>query len=79
MDENYGYYGEKLVLKAQQLGLNSCWVGLTYNKFKIPCIINKAKSLRLVIALGYGETQGRTHKSKNIMELCELEGYTTLV
>lgn len=74
MDEKCGYYGEKLVLKVQQLGLNSCWVGLTYNKFNIPCIINKGESIRLVIAIGYGETQGKPHKSKDTMELCKIEG-----
>ena len=26
LEEMCGYYGEKIVLKAQQLGLNSCWV-----------------------------------------------------
>ena len=30
--ERIGYYGEQLVLLAQTLGLNTCWVGLTYNK-----------------------------------------------
>ncbi|NMA95666.1 MAG: nitroreductase [Clostridiales bacterium] len=74
MDEKYGYYGQKVVLKAQQLGLNSCWVGLTYNKFKIPCIIGKGESIRLVIALGYGKTQGRARKSKDIMKLCKVDG-----
>lgn len=31
-EEKIGYYGEKLVLLAQTLGLNTCWVGLTYKK-----------------------------------------------
>ena len=26
LEEKAGYYGEKLVLKAQELGLNTCWV-----------------------------------------------------
>ena len=74
MDEKYGYYGERLVLKVQQLGLNSCWIGLTYNKSKIPYIIEKGEAVRLVIALGYGETQGKPHKSKDMMKLCKVEG-----
>ena len=37
-EENCGYYGEKIVLKAQQLGLNSCWVAMTYSKSKAPCV-----------------------------------------
>ena len=32
LDELCGYYGEKLVLAAQTLGLNTCWVGLTFQK-----------------------------------------------
>ena len=26
LDETVGYYGEKLVLEAQMMGLNTCWV-----------------------------------------------------
>ena len=32
VDEKIGYYGEKLVLKAQEIGLNTCWVAGTFNK-----------------------------------------------
>lgn len=32
LDERIGYYGEHLVLLAQTLGLNTCWVGLSYSK-----------------------------------------------
>jgi hypothetical protein len=32
LDEKIGYYGEQLVLLAQTLGLNTCWVGLSYSK-----------------------------------------------
>ena len=59
-----GYYGEKIVLKAQQLGLNTCWVALTYNKSKTNIIVNDDEKLYIVIALGYGENQGHPHKSK---------------
>lgn len=31
-EEKIGYYGEELVLLAQTIGLNTCWVGLTYKK-----------------------------------------------
>lgn len=33
-DEAVGYWGEKIVLKAQELGLNTCWVAMTYGKGK---------------------------------------------
>ena len=26
------YYGEKIVLKCQELGLNTCWVAMTHGK-----------------------------------------------
>lgn len=74
MDEKIGYYGEKLLIKAQQLGINSCWVGLTYSKSKTSCFINKGEKLHLVIALGYGVTQGSPRKSKGMMEVCKVEG-----
>lgn len=32
LDERVGYYGEHLVLMAQTLDLNTCWVGLSYSK-----------------------------------------------
>lgn len=32
LDEACGYWGERIVLKAQQLGLNTCWVAMTYKK-----------------------------------------------
>ena len=34
-DFRCGYYGEKIVLFAQQLGLNTCWAALTFNKKKV--------------------------------------------
>lgn len=34
-DVQIGYYGERLVLKAQELGLNTCWVAMSYNKIDL--------------------------------------------
>jgi hypothetical protein len=62
LDEKAGYYGEKLVLKAQELGLNTCWAALTHGKSK--AAVGKGEKLAIVIALGYGENQGTAHKSK---------------
>lgn len=73
-DEKCGYYGEKVVLKAQQLGLNSCWVAMSYGKTKVPCSVPKGQKLYVVIALGYGENQGVPHKSKSMEELCKVNG-----
>lgn len=64
LDELCGCYGERLVLKAQQLGLNTCWVAMSYKKVNGAFHINKGEKLTVVIALGYGKTQGVQHKSK---------------
>lgn len=73
LDEKCGYYGERLVLLAQQLGLNTCWVAMSYSKIKTAFTIDKGEKLCVVIALGYGETQGVAHKSKSMDEVVRTE------
>jgi len=63
-DELTGYYGEKVVLLAQTLELNSCWVGLTFKKVKTAYSVAQGEELKGVIALGYGATQGVQHPEK---------------
>ena len=63
-DEAIGYYGEKIVLLMQTLGLNTCWVGLTYKNIKNAYFLNEGESLKLVIACGYGEDGGVPHPQK---------------
>lgn len=70
-DYRCGYYGEKIVLFAQQLGLNTCWAALTFNKRKVRELIPEDETLCMVIALGYGETQGNARKSKTAAEVTE--------
>lgn len=65
LDELCGYYGEHLVLKAQQLGLNTCWVAMSYKKIPGVFQVRKDEKLTVVIALGYGQSQGLPHKSKS--------------
>jgi len=65
-DELLGYYGERIVIKAQMIGLNTCWVALTYRKHKAKIDIKSGEKLVCVIALGVGKNQGVPHKSKNI-------------
>ena len=72
--EKAGYYGEKLVLKCQELGLNTCWVAMTHGKSKAE--IKRGQKLLIIIALGYGETQGVMHKSKSISELSRADEVT---
>lgn len=68
LDETLGYYGEQLVLKAQELGLNTCWVALTHGKSR--AVVNKGEKMVCLIALGHGASQGVAHKSKPLPELC---------
>lgn len=73
-DFRCGYYGEKLVLQAQKLGLNTCWTALTFNKKKVLELIPEGETLCMVIALGFGETQGTQHRSKRPDQVSELSG-----
>ncbi len=73
-DEQVGYHGEKLVLYAQSLGINSCWVALTYDKSKINLRLTSQEKVYIVIALGYGVHQGKPHKNKPLEKLCSCKG-----
>lgn len=64
LDEKCGYYGERIVLSAQTLGLNTCWVALTYKKIPEAFTVGRDEKLLMVIAIGYGESQGKPHSSK---------------
>lgn len=66
LDENLGYCGERIALRAQMLGLNTCWVALSFQKgtAKKRCAIAVGEKLVCVLSLGYGATQGVPHRSK---------------
>ena len=72
MAKQAGYYGERLVLYAQRLGLNTCWVALTYERSKVTA--EKGNEIYVVIALGYGENEGVQHRSKPYEKLIKAEG-----
>ena len=74
LEETCGYYGQRLVLKAQQLGLNTCWVAMSYRKVKTAFTLEMGEKLCVVIALGYGETQGVAHKSKSLQQITTVRG-----
>ena len=74
LSELCGYYGELLVLEAQKMGLNTCWVAGTYQKNKTVCEIASDERLVCVIALGYGENSGKPHKGKSIEKLYKCDG-----
>ena len=72
--EKLGYYGERIVLLAQSLGLNTCWVAMTVSKsiVKKNIEVKFDEKLRIIISLGYGSTQGAEHKSKEISKFCTM-------
>lgn len=73
LEEKLGYYGEKLVHKAQELGLNTCWVAMTHGKSAAR--VAKGEKLVCLISLGYGTESGVAHKSKTREAVCrELSG-----
>ena len=74
LEEKVGYYGERIALFAQSLGLNTCWVAMTMSKgiIKKNCTIASEENLTVVLSLGYGENQGVAHKSKDMDVLCSV-------
>lgn len=66
-----GYFGARLMIKAQQLGLNTCYVTNTYNAKKCQGSLASDEELVGVIAIGYGMTNGTPHKSKSMEKLCK--------
>ena len=76
LDERIGYYGEHLVLLAQTLGLNTCWVGLSYSKIPGTYVLGDNEQIACYIALGYGETQGVNRKTKTVEQVSNANDIT---
>lgn len=76
LDERVGYYGEQLVLYAQMLGLNTCWVGASYSKVPGTYVLEEGEKIACYIAVGYGETQGSAHKGKTAAQVSNVSDET---
>ena len=76
LDERIGYYGERLVLLAQTIGLNTCWVGLSYKKIPDTYVLEEGEVIKAYIAIGYGETQGSGHKIKTVEQVSNASDIT---
>ena len=70
LDEKCGYWGQKIVIAAQMMGLNTCWVALSYKKIPGAFEVEKDEKLTLVIAIGYGKNEGKERKSKTPEDVC---------
>jgi len=66
-----GYWGEHLTLFAQTLGVNSCWAAGTYRKIPDAYTVPAGEKMLMVIALGYGENQGKPHKGKTYQQVTD--------
>ena len=73
-ETDVGYYGEKLVILAQMLGLNTCWVALTYKRGQVPIKAKSGEKFYIVISIGYGRHRGLPRKSKPMEKLCFVKG-----
>lgn len=71
-DEAIGYWGQKIVLAAQDMGLNTCWCALCSRK-KSRAVVAPGKKIRLIIAVGHGKTQGFSRKTKGVEALSSVE------
>lgn len=72
LEEKGGYYGQKVVIAAQQMGLNTCWVAGTYKRGKCKAVLEDGEKIVCVIAIGYGESKGTRHKSKPLSKICDI-------
>lgn len=73
LDEKVGYFGEKIVLAAQMMGVQSCWVGL-YSRSGLHARLQPGHSCRCIIAVGHGQDGGSPHRVKDLEELCTVGG-----
>ena len=73
LEEDCGYYGQKIVLYAQTLGLNTCWVALTYTKVPSAFKISQGEKIVIVISIGYGVDNGKARSSKTPDDVSNIE------
>lgn len=72
LDERAGFYGERVVILAQALGLNSCWVGMTHGRSHAQVGLGERQVI--LVSLGYGARPAPAHKSKPAEELSSARG-----
>lgn len=71
-DEAIGYWGQRIALAVQEMGLNTCWVAIMACK-KSKAKFTDGKKIRVGMAVGYGKTQGKPRKTKPVSELSVVE------
>jgi nitroreductase len=66
-----GYWGERVVLRATQLNIASCWFAMGAKKDKVQIL--PGEKLLIVVALGNAAQPGKPHTSKPMDSLCANE------
>jgi hypothetical protein len=76
VDEAVGYYGEQVVLLAQQLGLGTCWAGLSYRKVGGAFTLAEGERVACMIAIGYPDDPGRKLRRKSVEDVSNASAAT---
>lgn len=66
-----GYYGERLALLAQSIGLRTCWAMLCSRK-AVNRIIPDGQRMAIGISIGFGADDGKPHRSKTMGEMADI-------
>lgn len=76
LEERVGYYGERLALRAVQLGLDTSWVVLDdAASADAPWwTLHEGECAVWFIVFGHGARGGAKHRSKPMNQLCAIEG-----
>lgn len=69
-----GYFGERLVLLAETLGLRTCWIAGSYKKKNVKKLLNDGEALAAIISIGYASKPGTPHRSKSFEQVTRVEG-----
>ena len=72
IEEKVGYYGEDLVLFLTSLGLGTLWVAGSLHLDKVVYNAKDGETLVLIIAFGYAEDDGKSHVSKSLEQLSNI-------
>lgn len=73
LDMMLGYYGAKVMIRAKQLGIDSCWVGMTYRKVTNAFSLRPGDKVESVIALGHGNGKPVNHRVKGLSDVADLK------
>lgn len=73
LEERAGYYGQRLALAAQMLGLNTCWAAGSFRRGKCRWDPERGDQLVCVLAVGYGTTAGHPRDSRSVDSACSTD------